>query len=98
MSKKRSNRLKRKTKRLYTFLLKGSFTVQFTFTDSEVVRHTSGVVRPSNQTLRELRKEFRDHLGESYAVESVGIQADGDDFIDESTVEVETKSHRRKVR
>jgi len=65
----------------YTFNVVCSFTMQFTFTESELQPDSDGSesdVEPSDMALIKLEQELRDFLSQHYYVKNVEVYADSD--------------------
>ena len=67
------------SKRLYTYAVPFSFTMQFTFPESDVTTDPDSNDEdssPTHKAIEDLTKEIETYLGEHYAVNSVEIDDD----------------------
>jgi hypothetical protein len=84
MKRKPSKRKRRVTpEKRYDFNVKCSFTLQFGFVESEIAQDPEGGIgdfRPTDKTLRSLKKELTEALG-NYGVGDFELYADSDDLL-----------------
>lgn len=68
----------------YTYQVRCTFTVQFTFSEREIKsaeEGTEGDVDPTQEALDELAAELQEYLSQNYAVSDVQAHADFDDLL-----------------